>query len=198
MILQVGHWIIREAIRQIKAWQQEGVPVVPVSVNLSPIQFRDRSLAPLVRGLVDETSLPPSLLIFEITESTFMDDIGHSQQVLQDLQDLGHAISVDDFGTGYSSLAYLKTLPVDNLKIDMSFVRDLLRDPESASIVNAIIQMARGLELRTIAEGVEELGQYDLLREMGCDFVQGYYKARPTPADEIGVLLQRLALSTTP
>jgi diguanylate cyclase (GGDEF)-like protein/PAS domain S-box-containing protein len=196
MILEVGRWIISEAARQIQAWQMAGVPVVPVSVNLSPIQFRDRSLAPFIQETMKEAGVAPDLLVFEITESTFMDDITHSQQVLQDLQDLGHAISVDDFGTGYSSLAYLKSLPVDNLKIDISFVRDLLNDPESASIVRAIIQMAQGLELKTIAEGVEEEAQYDLLRTLHCDFVQGYYKARPTPADQISALLERLTPPT--
>jgi len=192
MIKEVGAWIIGEAAAQVGRWWQAGTPVVPVAVNLSPVQFRDQNLVSSIQEAVERAGIPPTLLAFENTESTFMDDIQHSQQVLRRIQTLGHAISVDDFGTGYSSLAYLKSLPVDALKIDMSFIRDLLSDPDSASIVTAIIQMAHSLDLKTIAEGVEDEQQYKVLRILRCDFAQGWYKARPTPAEEIEGLLREL------
>ncbi len=193
MIRQVGAWVIGEAARQIGAWQQEGLPVVPVAVNISPVQFRAKGLLEHIGQALEHAGIAPELLAFEITESTFMDDIQHSRRLLQALRDRGHSIAVDDFGTGHSSLAYLKSLPVDVLKIDMSFVRELLTDPDNAAIVLAIIQMARGLELRTLAEGVETPQQYERLQQLRCDLAQGWFRSPAVPPDRAADLLRGTA-----
>ncbi len=189
MIRQVGAWVIREAARQIGAWLRSGVAVVPVSVNLSPIQFREPGLVALIDRAVADAGIPAKLLNLEITESTFMADIEHSREVLRQLRERGHAVLVDDFGTGHSSLAYLRTLPVDLLKIDMSFVRELPTDSGSVALINAIIQMAHGLGLRTVAEGVETHKQNETLRHLRCDLAQGWHHARPMPAARVATLL---------
>ena len=174
MIIDVGEWVLKTACRQLKEWEN-GRSSFPVSVNLSLIQFRHKYLVDMVADTIKEFSIDPRRLALEITESIFMHDMDFTSSVLKRLKDLGVAISVDDFGTGYSSLSYLKRLPVDNVKIDMSFVQDVTIDPDVASIVTAIVAMARSLNLKTIAEGVETEEQRNILRLLRCDMGQGYY-----------------------
>ncbi|HZV47805.1 MAG TPA: EAL domain-containing protein, partial [Thermodesulfovibrionales bacterium] len=189
MIIEVGEWVIREGIRQVKEWQNKGYPVVPVSVNLSPIQFRQKDLSHMIERVIKESGFYPSLLTLEITESAFMQDIEITYSVLESLKNIGVSVSIDDFGTGYSSLAYLKRFPIDNLKIDMSFIREIAADADTASIVTAIIAMARTLKLRTIAEGIETEEQWKILRLLRCDMGQGFYFSKPLPAEEMEKLL---------
>jgi diguanylate cyclase (GGDEF)-like protein/PAS domain S-box-containing protein len=185
MIIEVGEWILREATRQVKEWQNKGYPVVPVSVNMSLVQFRQKDLAGMVKKIMKDSGYYPSLLTLEITESAFMQDIEFTKSVLTAMKELGCSVSIDDFGTGYSSLAYLKRFPVDNLKIDISFIREVVRDPDSASIVMAIINMAHTLNLKTIAEGIETEEQWNFLRLLRCDMGQGFYLSKPLPAEDI-------------
>jgi EAL domain-containing protein (putative c-di-GMP-specific phosphodiesterase class I) len=174
MIVDVGEWVLRTACRQLKEWDSKR-PFFPVSVNLSGTQFRHRYLADMVDSAVRDFQLDPSLLTLEVTESIFINDLDFAYGVLKKLKDIGISISVDDFGTGYSSLSYLKKLPVDNIKIDKSFVKDVATDPDSASIVTSIVSMARSLSLKTIAEGIETEEQWKVLRLLRCDMGQGFY-----------------------
>ncbi len=191
MIIEVGEWVLRTAILQIKEWQNKGYSVVPVSVNLSLIQFRQNNLAEKVKKMMEEFGLSPSLLTAEITESAFMEDVEFTKSTLKEFRDIGMSISVDDFGTGYSSLSYLKRLPVDTLKIDISFIRELGKDPDAEVIVSAIITMANALDMKTIAEGVETEEQWRVLKHLRCDTTQGFHFSRPLPAEEIEKLLAR-------
>jgi diguanylate cyclase (GGDEF)-like protein/PAS domain S-box-containing protein len=185
MIIEVGEWILREAMRQVKEWQNNGYPVVPVSVNMSLVQFRQKDLAGMVKKIMKDCGYYPSLLTLEITESAFMQDIEFTRSVLTAMKEIGCSVSIDDFGTGYSSLAYLKRFPVDNLKIDISFIREMVKDPDSASIVVAIINMAHTLNLKTIAEGIETEEQWNFLRLLRCDMGQGFYLSKPLPAEDV-------------
>jgi diguanylate cyclase (GGDEF)-like protein/PAS domain S-box-containing protein len=185
MIIEVGEWILREATRQVKEWQNNGYPIVPVSVNMSLVQFRQKDLAGMVKKIMKDIGYYPSLLTLEITESAFMQDIEFTKSVLTAMKEIGCSVSIDDFGTGYSSLAYLKRFPVDNLKIDISFIREMVKDPDSASIVVAIVNMAHTLNLKTIAEGIETEEQWNFLRLLRCDMGQGYYLSKPLPAQEV-------------
>lgn len=189
MIIEVGEWVLRRAISQVKEWQNKGYPVVPVSVNLSLIQFKQKGLAEMVKKVIGEFGFFTSLLTLEITESAFMHDIESAHAVLENLKQIGVSISIDDFGTGYSSLAHLKRFPIDNLKIDMSFIREITTDPDTASIVMAIIAMAHTLNLKTIAEGIETEEQWKFLRLLRCDMGQGYYFSKPLPAEEAEKML---------
>ena len=185
LIIEVGEWILREAIRQVKEWQDNKYSIVPVSVNLSLIQFRQKNLAEMVKKIIGEYGFYPSLLTLEITESAFMQDLEFTNTILKTLKDIGCSVSIDDFGTGYSSLAYLKRFPIDNLKIDISFIREITVEPDTASIVTAIINMAHALNLETIAEGIETEEQWKFLRLLKCDMGQGYYLSKPLPAEEM-------------
>ena len=185
MIIEVGEWVIKTAIRQVKEWQDKGHPIVPVSVNLSLIQFSQKDLFEMIERVIRESGLYPSLLTIEITESAFMYDVEFTYTVIENLKKIGVSISIDDFGTGYSSLAYLRRFPVDNLKIDMSFIKEVTADPDAASIVTAIINMAHTLNLRTIAEGIETEEQWKILRLLKCDMGQGFYFSKPLPAEEV-------------
>ena len=191
LIIDVGEWILEESFRQIKEWEQKGLPVVPVSVNLSLIQFRQKNLLETVTRLLRELAVNPDLITFEITESAFMQNIDFTISVLDEFKKMGFSLSIDDFGTGYSSLSYLKRFAVDNLKIDISFIRDIATDPDTASIITAIIAMAHSLKIKTIAEGVETEEQWKFLRLLRCDTIQGYYFHKPMPAEEVEKLLRR-------
>ena len=185
LIIEAGEWILRTAIRQVKDWQNKGRPVVPISVNLSLIQFRQKDLAEMVKRVIGDFGFYPSLLTLEITESAFMQDIEFTSQVLKKLKEIGVSVSIDDFGTGYSSLASLKRFPIDNLKIDMSFIREVTADPDAASIVMAILAMSHALNIKTIAEGIETEEQWNFLRLLKCDMGQGFYLSQPLPAEDI-------------
>jgi diguanylate cyclase (GGDEF)-like protein/PAS domain S-box-containing protein len=189
MIIEVGEWILKTATRQVKEWQDKGYPVVPVSVNLSSVQFKQKDLANILDRIIREFGFYPGLLTLEITESTFMRDIDFTISVLNTFKEIGVSISIDDFGTGYSSLSYLKKFPIDNLKIDISFTREISTDPDAASLITAIIALAHSLNIKTIAEGVETEEQWKILRLLRCDMAQGYYLGRPLPADEAEKLL---------
>jgi diguanylate cyclase (GGDEF)-like protein len=179
LIVRLGTFVLREACRQNKAWQDAGLPKLKVAVNLSARQLRDNAFLPLVMQILAESGLDPHYLELELTESALMGDASDTVYKLLRLKDLGISISVDDFGTGYSSLSYLKHLPIDSLKVDRSFVRDIVNDPDDAAIVDAIVAMAIALKLNVIAEGVETREQLEFLRQRNCHQVQGYYFAKP-------------------
>jgi diguanylate cyclase (GGDEF)-like protein/PAS domain S-box-containing protein len=189
LILPINEWVLREACREAKTWQRGAIGRPRVSVNLSPIQFRRRSVPLLVAQVLGETGLDPTRLDLELTESILMEDLESVAQDLRQLLELGVSISIDDFGTGYSSLSYVKRLPVTRIKIDQSFVRNMAQDPNDAAIVRAIVTLGHSLELVVVAEGVETADQLAKLREEGCDEVQGYYFGRPMPAHQFRQVL---------
>jgi diguanylate cyclase (GGDEF)-like protein/PAS domain S-box-containing protein len=190
LIIPIGQWILQEACRQASAWQRAGLPRINVSVNLSPIQFRHAGLVQSVAAALAQAGLDPACLELELTESFVMHDAERINLAMQSLKALGVEIAVDDFGTGYSSLSYLKRFPVDRLKVDKSFVRDIDSDPDDAAIVRAIITLGHALGLKVVAEGVETRAHHEFLRQHGCDELQGYYFSRPIPALEMEALLR--------
>ena len=185
LVVPIGEWVLREACQQLQRWHAKGLDVCPISVNISARQFRSLELLSMIRSVLDETGVDPRLLEVEITETTLMHNTEETLSILGQLHALGIKISVDDFGTGYSSLAYLKRFPVDLLKIDRSFVHDLVVDADDAIIVSAIIGLARSLQLRVVAEGVETPEQVDFLKRRGCDEVQGFLFSKPLPPGQI-------------
>ena len=191
LIVPIGEWVLREACRQVQRWQARGLEVCPILVNISARQFRSLELLSMVRSALDETGVDARLLEVEITETTLMHNTEETLSILGQLHALGIKISVDDFGTGYSSLAYLKRFPVDLLKIDRSFVHDLVTDADDAIIVSAIIGLGRSLQLRVVAEGVETPEQVDFLKRRGCDEVQGFLFSKPLPAAQVEPLFNR-------
>ena len=193
MMVRVGEWVLRTACRQAVAWQRDGLPPLRVAVNLSARQFGKQDLIGLVNSVLGETGFDPHRLELEITESLLMEDIESNSRLLNALKTSvgGLQVAIDDFGTGYSSLYYLKTLPIDVLKIDQTFIRDLTTDPDDATITTAIINLAHNLGLKVIAEGIETEGQLAYLREKVCDEGQGYYFSHPLPASEFTELLER-------
>ena len=191
LITPIGRWVMREACRQLKAWQDEGLPPVPVAVNLSALEFRQRDVAAEIAAVLLETGLAPQYLEIELTESVLMHQTGQVLDTLNAIKALGVGISIDDFGTGYSSLAYLKRYPIDKLKIDRSFVADTPGNTDDVAIVTAIIQMGRSLQLQTVAEGVETQAQIDLLAGLGCDLIQGFVVSAPLDAEATERWLRR-------
>jgi EAL domain-containing protein (putative c-di-GMP-specific phosphodiesterase class I) len=191
LILPIGEWVLRAACAQNATWQRSGLPSVRMSVNLSARQFEQANLVDLVDEILLETHLSPTLLELEVTESFLMADIQKSIGLLKQLQSRGITIALDDFGTGYSSLSYLKKLPVDILKIDQSFVKDLLTNRESALVTDAILAMAKGLHLQVTAEGIETQEQLAYLRRQGCHEGQGFYFSPPIPAEAMTHTLAR-------
>ncbi|MDO8931627.1 MAG: EAL domain-containing protein, partial [Rhodocyclaceae bacterium] len=189
MIVPIGAWVIREACRQLKRWQQEGHDKLIMAINLSPLQFSDPRLFATIEETIREEGVDPRLIELEFTESAVMRNVKSTVAVMKKFKDMGIRLSIDDFGTGYSSLNSLKQFPIDQIKIDLSFVRNLTSDPNDASIVKAIVAMSRALGVTTVAEGVETESQAGYLRNMHCDDLQGYYLSRPAPAAEIGKLL---------
>jgi diguanylate cyclase (GGDEF)-like protein/PAS domain S-box-containing protein len=183
LIVQIGEWVLHEACRQAIAWQAAGLPELVIAVNLSAVQFKRGDLEKSVINALTNSGLAPALLELELTESILIQDTEKVLAMVRRLKALGVKLSLDDFGTGYSSLSYLKTFAVDKVKIDQSFVRDMADDPNDAVIVRTIIQMAKSLNLKTIAEGVETERQLALLHLQRCDEAQGYFFARPMPAE---------------
>jgi EAL domain-containing protein (putative c-di-GMP-specific phosphodiesterase class I) len=179
LIIEIGEWVLYQACKQAKAWHDLGLKDLTISVNVSAVQLGQPQLLNHVAGVLNRTGLNPACLELEITESVLMQDAESSINMLRALKDMGIKISVDDFGTGYSSLSYLKRFPIDVLKIDRSFTRDIVMDPDNSAIVSAITALARSLNLSVLAEGVESADQLDVLRREKCDRVQGYYFGRP-------------------
>jgi len=200
LIVQAGEWVLRTACVQIRAWQEAGLKVPPISVNLSARQFEQKNLKDAVGQILGGTQVDPSLIEFEITESLLMNDPEGAARTLHDLKESGVQLSMDDFGTGYSSLGYLKRFPIDTLKIDRTFVRDISTDADDATLTRAIINLAQNLRLNVVAEGVETEAQLAFLCLNGCDEMQGYLFARPTTAEECGRMLsegRKLAIPRT-
>lgn len=189
LIPQIGEWVLREACRQNQEWRKQGLIEITMAVNLSTIQFRQKNLGETIKTILHESGLPPSGLELEITEGSVMHDAEAAILLLEDMKAMGLKLSVDDFGTGYSSLSYLKRFPIDKFKIDQSFVHDLATDKDSAMIVNAIITLAHGLNLKVIAEGVETAEQVAFLKHHGCDEIQGYYFSKPVNAEQFTMFL---------
>jgi len=183
LIIQIGEWVIRQACIQNKKWQNSGIKPFKIAVNLSTQQFFKLNLVEYVKNVLDETGLAPEYLALEITESMAM-DFNYSLKVLRQLKDIGVCISIDDFGTGYSSLSYLKNFPIDYLKIDRSFVSDIMIDDHDVNIVKAIITLAHNLGLKVIAEGVETKEQLHFLKKYKCDEIQGYLFSKPISAEQ--------------
>src|SRR6202041_3483174 len=184
LIGEIGGWVIREACRQTRAWQIDGIPSLRVAVNLSASQFRDSGLVDLIRSALGDAGLAPRYLEVELTESAVMSDPEKSIDILEQLSAMGVLVSVDDFGTGYSSMSYLRRFPIDKLKIDRVFIDEIASRPEDASIVRAIVSLAHSLRLKVVAEGVETPAQLEFLKTAGCDEYQGYHFSRPLPAAE--------------
>jgi len=173
-------WVLREAVRQCGEWLREGLRLT-VSVNISARDLMNRDLPDIVSALLAEHRVAPGLLCLEITESGFMEDPAHAQKVLDRLSELGVKLSIDDYGTGYSSLSYIMRLPVQELKIDRSFIASMASDPEIATIVRSTIDLGHNLNLKVVAEGVEDLSAWNMLRVLGCDDAQGYFMSKPLP-----------------
>jgi len=191
LIVEIGQWVLRTACAQVKAWTQAGLPALSVSVNVSTAQFKQRKVWHAVRGALERSGIMPGQLILELTESMLMENANDSIDMLNELKEIGVKISVDDFGTGYSSLSYLSRFPIDELKIDRSFVSGLPVDRNGAAIVGAIIALARELGLKTVAEGVETDEQLQFLLSRHCDQYQGYLCSRPAPPELFANLLKR-------
>ena len=178
----IGEWALRAACTQMNAWYGRGLPRIPLSLNLSSRQFRQENVASTIRKVLEDTGFAAQLLELELTESLLMGDLASSKATLAELKAIGVAIALDDFGTGYSSLSYLKGFQLDTLKIDRTFIADLMTSEANASIVRATIGLAKGLQLKTVAEGVETRAQADFLVKHGCDVLQGFLFARPMEA----------------
>jgi EAL domain-containing protein (putative c-di-GMP-specific phosphodiesterase class I) len=186
----IGKWVLRTACRQSVAWQQQGLPAVSMSVNLSMRQLNDESLVREIKSVLEETGMDPSLLELEVTESAIMHNATRAVEVLTAIKDLGVRLAIDDFGTGYSSLAHLKRFPIDTLKVDRSFIREVPNDAEDKAIAEAIIAMGKTLSLTVVAEGVETPQQQAFLSERLCDEMQGYYFSTPVAAQDFAELLR--------
>jgi diguanylate cyclase (GGDEF)-like protein/PAS domain S-box-containing protein len=194
IIVQLGEWILRTACKQNKEWQDNGYPPFRIAVNLSARQFKKENLVETIKSVLIETKMDAKWLELEITESAIMDSVEDTVLTLNHLKNMGVQVSIDDFGTGYSSLSYLKKLPIDTLKIDQSFVRDLPVHLDDIAIVTAIISMARSLNLQVTAEGVETEEQLAFLQENGCNEIQGFFISKPVPSEEMKKMLERQPL----
>ncbi|MHB1098489.1 MAG: putative bifunctional diguanylate cyclase/phosphodiesterase [Burkholderiales bacterium] len=193
LIVPIGAWILREACKQARAWQDAGLPPIPVAVNISAVQFRHKDFLENLNGILKDTGLAPRYLELELTESVLMHDADAAVSLLEALKAIGVRLTVDDFGTGYSGLSYLKRFPVDTLKIDKSFMHGITQatdDSDDAAIVAAVIGLGKSLNQRVIAEGVETREQLAFLQALGCSEGQGFYFSRPVPAQEVAELLR--------
>jgi diguanylate cyclase (GGDEF)-like protein len=190
LIIQIGHWVLREACRQARAWQNAGLPPLPIAVNVSAVEFREKGFVQGVRAILSETGLEARYLELELTEGVLMEDAESTASVLQELKRMGVHLAVDDFGTGYSSLSYLRQFPIDVLKIDQSFIHQITADPNVSSIVSAIIHMGKSLNHAVIAEGIETQEQRAYLQTQRCAEGQGFLFSRPLGAAQFAHLLE--------
>ncbi len=193
LIHPIGEWVLRTACEQKRIWQKQGFRSLSVSVNLSAKQFHYVNMVDMVMSVLQQTQIDPKSLDLEITESTIMEHLEETTETLRRLKEMGCHITIDDFGTGYSSLTYLKTFPIDMLKIDRSFVKDIVTNPDDRAITQAIISMAHSLKLEVVAEGVEEEPQLEILKSQGCDILQGYLFSKPLPAADVTKILEETA-----
>jgi EAL domain-containing protein (putative c-di-GMP-specific phosphodiesterase class I) len=194
LILPIGEWVLRTACSQARKWQDEGLPAVTVAVNISAVQFRQEGFCELIKRVLRETGLAPQYLELELTESILLANADVMLSVVQELKAMGLTLAIDDFGTGYSSLSYLKQFPVSKLKIDRSFVQDVAVNPDDAAITTAIISMAKSLNLKVIAEGVENEAQMSFLQTRQCDEIQGYYFSKPLTPEDAALKLRDAAV----
>jgi EAL domain-containing protein (putative c-di-GMP-specific phosphodiesterase class I) len=194
LVVPLGDWVLRAACAQIKNWQSAGMRVPRITVNVSSKQFKARTVTESVVGALKSSGINSQHLGLEITEGAIMDHAERNVRTLHELKALGLTLSIDDFGTGYSSLSYLKRFPIDELKIDRSFVTDVDKNPDDAAIVIAVIAMAHCLGLAVVAEGVETQAQRDFLAGRGCDEAQGYLFSKPISAEAFGTLLAGSAI----
>ena len=185
LIIPLGDWSLKEALRHLKQWDEMGLPKISIAVNLSAIQFQQEDLAGTIEKILSDSGVSPDRLELELTESVVMQDARKADNILSRLSRVGIKLAIDDFGTGYSSLSYLKRFAVDRLKIDQSFVRDMTHNYDDAEIAQAIINLGHTLGLEIVSEGVETKEQLELLKKQGCDIIQGYYVSRPMPAADI-------------
>ncbi|MGA7049656.1 MAG: PAS domain S-box protein [Candidatus Sulfotelmatobacter sp.] len=185
LIVPIGEWVVRTACRQARKWQDEGLPAVSIAINVSAVQFRQEDLCELIRRVLHETGLAPQYLELELTEGLLLANADVTFSVLQELKAMGLTLAIDDFGTGYSNFNYLRQFRVSKLKIDRSFIRDVAVNPDDAAITTAIISMAKSLNLKVIAEGVEDEAQMSFLRAHQCDEIQGYYFSKPLAVDKV-------------
>jgi len=185
LIVSIGHWVLKTACADVMSWQRQGKRPIGVAVNLSAQQIDQEDFVPMVTRVLDDTGLDPTRLTLEITETVLVRDVERNVARLHALGHLGVKLAIDDFGTGYSSLGYLRSLPIDAIKIDRSFVQDVANHPENASIVRALILIAKGLRLNLVAEGVETADQLEFLRSNECAECQGFLFGQPIPAPEL-------------
>jgi diguanylate cyclase len=197
LILPIGEWVVREACRQARIWQLQGLQFVRVAVNVSPVQFRHPGFFTVVSTALETNSLDATYLEIELTEATLMTNAEKSVVMLEQLSQLGIIVAIDDFGTGYSCMSYLQRFPIDELKIDRSFIRDLDFNPNDVSIVRAIVSLAHELGLKVVAEGVETAAQLALLKVMGCDQYQGFFRSAAVAPADIPALLEPADASST-
>lgn len=190
LIVPIGEWTIRTACLQNKQWQTQAMPVSKMIVSLSLVQFQQSNLAQIIAEILSETDLDASLLELEVSTATLMDNIDHSRHLINQLKSLGVKIAVDGFTSGFLALDYLKQIPLDSLKIDRALVQQLTNSPQDLALVNALMEIGKGFDLRVVAEGVETQEQVELLRSLNCHYMQGYWFGRPLAANEAGKLLQ--------
>ncbi|SAL69397.1 response regulator receiver modulated diguanylate cyclase/phosphodiesterase [Caballeronia terrestris] len=194
LIISIGDWVLREVCRNIALWDAQGLPAISVAVNLSPIQFNVPDLVDRIDALIEEAGVDPCRLMFEITETTAMQNIENTSRTIEALQGRGYTVAVDDFGTGYSSLGYLQRFRFDQIKIDGSFMRDLdASGHRGNALLAAVVTLARALQIEVVAEGVETESQFQTLSELACDQMQGFLLSRPLPAGEVVAFLRAAA-----
>jgi EAL domain-containing protein (putative c-di-GMP-specific phosphodiesterase class I) len=198
LIVPIGKWVLRAACRQNVAWQQQGLAHLTMAVNLTPQQFYDQHLLADVAEILAETGMDSNLLELELSESLVMRDMAKNLPILTGLKDMGIRIAIDDFGVGYLSLARLKQIPLDTIKIDRTYIRDIVEMDENKDLATAIVAIGRALGLTVVAQGVETKDQADFLRQNVCGELQGFYLNRPLPADQVAELLRRQPGDTEP
>jgi EAL domain-containing protein (putative c-di-GMP-specific phosphodiesterase class I) len=184
LIIPIGEKILRSACREYLKWKKKNLMDLKLSVNLSPRQFKDKNLVDMIFNVLEELNFSPADLEVEITEGMLMENFESAIKILEILKNKGISVAIDDFGIGYSSLNYLKRLPINTLKIDMAFIRDLDTDPQSAAIASAIVTLGHNLKLNVVAEGIEKKSQLEYLRKIECDEAQGYFYSKPLTSDE--------------
>jgi EAL domain-containing protein (putative c-di-GMP-specific phosphodiesterase class I) len=195
LIIPLGEWCLAESCRQLKEWHQSDRVPISMSVNISAKQFTDKSFLPMLKQCIIGTDVDPRFLTLEITESLLIDDIDEKIKLLESIKEMGLKLSIDDFGTGYSSLSYLRRLPFDELKIDRSFIMEVLDHENSRAIVSTVAFLAQNLNMLTVAEGVEKKEELEFLKELGCDQFQGFLFSRAIPSNELFQMLPLAAVA---